>query len=63
MGMSAGALISVDEYLRTSYQPDREYRDGVVTERNAGDKTRSKLVTVLMYHLAVRDKQEYRGLS
>ena len=26
-------LISVDEYLRTSYKPNCEYRDGVVTQK------------------------------
>src|ERR1039458_7347553 len=29
--------ISVEEYLNTSYSPDREYRDGYVLERNLGD--------------------------
>ncbi len=29
-------LVSVEEYLRTSYHPDREYVDGVVEERNMG---------------------------
>ncbi len=29
-------LISVEEYLRTSYSPDRDYVDGVVQERNLG---------------------------
>ena len=35
--MSIGTLISVDEYLSTSYDPDVEYVDGVLVERNAGD--------------------------
>ena len=30
------AFVSVEEYLRTSYHPDREYVDGVVDERNVG---------------------------
>ena len=28
--MSAGALISVEEYLNTSYDPDVEYVDGAL---------------------------------
>ena len=32
--MGAGTLISVEEYLRTSYSPDKEYVDGVLVERN-----------------------------
>ncbi|HYW42754.1 MAG TPA: Uma2 family endonuclease [Bryobacteraceae bacterium] len=35
--MAAGTLISVEEYLKTSYDPDVEYVDGVLLERNVGD--------------------------
>jgi Uma2 family endonuclease len=30
-------LISVEEYLSTGYEPDCEYEDGVVVERNLGE--------------------------
>jgi hypothetical protein len=36
--MATTTLLSVEEYLRTSYSPDREYRDGVLIERNADDE-------------------------
>jgi Uma2 family endonuclease len=35
--MATGAQISVEEYLKTAYRPDRDYVDGVVEERNWGD--------------------------
>ena len=35
--MSVETLISVEEYLNTSYDPDMEYVDGVLVERNVGD--------------------------
>lgn len=35
--MAVGTLISVEEYLSTSYDPDMEYVDGVLVERNVGD--------------------------
>jgi Uma2 family endonuclease len=35
--MTVGTLISVEEYLNTSYDPDVEYVDGVLVERNVGD--------------------------
>ena len=35
--MSVGALVSLDEYLSTSYDPDLEYVDGVLVERYVGD--------------------------
>jgi Uma2 family endonuclease len=36
MSMSVETLISVEEYLSTSYDPDMEYVDGVLVERNVG---------------------------
>ena len=36
-------LITVREYLRTSYSPDCEYVDGRIVERNVGDKGHSIL--------------------
>jgi Uma2 family endonuclease len=35
--MAVETLIPVDEYLNTSYDPDVEYVDGVLVERNVGD--------------------------
>jgi Uma2 family endonuclease len=49
--------ISVEEYLRTSYSPDREYRDGIVLERNVGDKEHSRLQARLAQYLGRRRKQ------
>jgi Uma2 family endonuclease len=37
MSMSVETLIPLEEYLNTSYDPDVEYVDGVLVERNAGD--------------------------
>ncbi len=33
----ATTLVSVEEYLRTSYEPDAEYVDGVIEERPVGE--------------------------
>jgi Uma2 family endonuclease len=35
-------LVSLDEYLDTAYSPDREYVDGVVVERNVGERPHSR---------------------
>ena len=37
--MASRTLISVEEYLRTSYRPDCDYVDGEVLERNMGERT------------------------
>src|SRR5580765_5603091 len=36
-------LVSLEEYLDTSYSPDREYVDGVVVERHVGERPHSKV--------------------
>ncbi len=38
-----GCVISVSEYLATSYRPDCDYIDGEVRERNLGEKPHSGL--------------------
>jgi len=40
-------FISVEEYLSTGYEPDCEYDDGVVVERNWGEFEHAFLQTVL----------------
>jgi Uma2 family endonuclease len=49
--MSVETLISVDEYLNTSYDPDMEYVDGVLVERNVGDLSHSLVQRNIGYHL------------
>jgi Uma2 family endonuclease len=39
--MGVGTLISVDEYLRTSFHPDCDFIDGEVLERNVGKRKHS----------------------
>lgn len=50
--MTASTQISVEEYLKTAYRPDRDYVDGVVEERNLGELDHSwiqgKLVSFFM---------------
>jgi Uma2 family endonuclease len=41
--MGAATLVSVEEYLNTSYRPDCDYVDGVVEERNLGERDQSRL--------------------
>ena len=41
--MRTAALVSLEEYLATSYHPDCDYVDGMLTERNVGQKDHSKL--------------------
>ena len=46
--MASTALVSIEEYLRTSYRPDRDYVDGVVLERNFGELRHSRVLGALL---------------
>ena len=41
--MSSRTLISVEEYLASSFRPDCDYVDGHIEERNLGERTHSKI--------------------
>ncbi|MGO9256211.1 MAG: Uma2 family endonuclease [Bryobacteraceae bacterium] len=55
--MGVETLLPLEEYLDRSYSPDREYRDGVLVERNLGDKAHALLQLLLGAYLARRRKQ------
>ncbi len=50
--MSTATIVPVNEYLSTSYRPDREYLDGEVLERNVGERNHSKLQARLIVYLS-----------
>jgi Uma2 family endonuclease len=41
--MATSSLVTVSQYLSTSYRPDRDYVDGVVLERNLGEYDHARL--------------------
>ena len=49
--MERGTLTPVEEYLSTSYRPDREYIDGTLLERNVGERDHSRLQMALSAYL------------
>src|ERR1700722_1379833 len=55
--MAAATLVSVEEYLATSYDPDCDYVDGELEDRNVGEKDHSKLKTGLSSYLYVHRKK------
>ncbi|MBI5086436.1 MAG: Uma2 family endonuclease [Acidobacteria bacterium] len=52
--MASPVLVSVGEYLATSYRPDCDYIDGELVERNMGEKDHSALQTELVTWLNSR---------
>ena len=57
--MSTETLVSVDEYLSTSYDPDVEYVDGVLVERNVGDWLHSLIQRNVVFALTLKYPQIY----
>src|SRR6202171_2933159 len=57
--MSVETLIPVEEYLNTSYDPDVEYVDGVLVERNVGDWLHSTVQSNLIFALRSKYPRVY----
>ena len=55
--MATGSLISVREYLSTSYRPDCDYVDGRILERNVGKKRHSHTQSYALAWFGTRKAQ------
>jgi Uma2 family endonuclease len=55
--MPTEELVSVREYLSSSYDPDCDYVDGVVEERNLGEKDHSSLQMAVAAYFYARRKE------
>lgn len=54
--MITSAAVPVEEYLRTTYEPDMEYVDGRLVERNAGEHDHSRLQSMVAAELEARGR-------
>ena len=52
-----GALMSMNDYLSSTFRPDCEYVDGVIVERNLGEKDHSTLQMAISAALFNRQKE------
>lgn len=50
-------LVSVEEYLHTDYEPDCDYVDGELEDRNVGEKDHSKVQKKLLVFLELHAEQ------
>ncbi len=53
----ATTLISVEEYLHTAYEPDAEYVDGVIEERNVGEDQHSNWQAALVIFFGLHRRE------
>lgn len=60
MNMSTGTLISVAEYLATAYEPDCDFVDGHLEERNVGEWDHARLQGKILAFLI--ERYETQGL-
>ncbi len=62
--MSTGAaVVALQDYLTTSYRPDREYLEGELLERNVGEWDHSKLqARLIVYFSQLSSAERERGL-
>ncbi len=54
--MKTAALVPVEEYLRTTYDPDCDYVDGEVLERNLGELEQSDLQSEFVHYFRVHKR-------
>jgi Uma2 family endonuclease len=59
MFMSTATMVSLEEYLNTSYDPDVEYVDGVLVERNVGDWLHSLIQRNVILALSFKYRHIY----
>ena len=55
--VAAATLISLEEYLATSYRPDCEYIDGEVRERSIGKRDHARLQALLAIWFGSREAE------
>jgi len=54
--MATLTAVPVEEYLRTTYHPDREYVDGQLLERHVGEYFHSRLQALIVSVLIARER-------
>jgi Uma2 family endonuclease len=47
--MAAATIVSLSEYLNTTYRPDRDYLEGELEERNMGEQPHARVQGFLAY--------------
>ena len=52
-----GTLVSAEEYIATAYQPDCEFLEGVLLERNVGEKDHSRVQALVIGELLQQEAQ------
>jgi Uma2 family endonuclease len=63
MATSAPVLVPLEQYLNTTYRPDRDWIDGAVKERNMGEQSHARIQAYFTYLFRLHASQwGIRGL-
>lgn len=54
--MSTSTAVPLEEYLRTTYDPDMEYVDGQLVDRHVGKYLHSRLLALIAFALGARER-------
>src|ERR1700735_3719481 len=55
--MAIATHMTVEEYLRTSFDPDCEFVDGEVLDRNVGETDHSWVQRTVLMYVAARERE------
>ncbi|MGO4880773.1 MAG: Uma2 family endonuclease [Bryobacteraceae bacterium] len=61
--MAAATIVSPEEYLRTSYDPDVEYVDGQLVERNVGEWRHGRLQGLIFALFLSRELKRFAAFT
>jgi Uma2 family endonuclease len=61
--MAATALVPVKEYLDTAYQPDCDYLEGMLLERNVGELSHSDAQSACLFYVRTFFKDYWAGVK
>ncbi len=55
--MATSTLVPLDEYLKTSYRPDRDWIDGEIKERNVGERPHAMIQKFFTMFFGQREEE------
>jgi Uma2 family endonuclease len=53
---TTSSILSIEEYLRTSYGPDADYVDGAIEERNLGEFDHARIQNLIAFAFTLNEK-------
>ena len=55
--METATHLTIEEYLKTTYEPDADYIDGEIEERNVGEYDHNAVQKAILFWFTLREKE------